>query len=93
MQARTVLTTLQEHLTLLYPPSPPSKHKTSIWLPRQPNFSAGDKALVGRWHIHLIWEEGNPLEIEEKDKSKLHIRLQGVYGKDIVRMRFFTEIW
>jgi cleavage stimulation factor subunit 3 len=93
MQARTVLTTLQEHLTVLFPPPPPSKYKTNIWLPRQPNFSAGDKALVGRWRIYLKWEEGNPLEIEEKDKAQLHTRLQGVYRKALVRMRFFSEIW
>ncbi|KAI0689097.1 hypothetical protein BC835DRAFT_1549432 [Cytidiella melzeri] len=93
MQARTVLTTLQEHLTVLFPPPPPSKHKTNIWLPRQPNFSAGDKALVGRWRIYLKWEEGNPLEIEDKDKAQLHTRLQGVYRKALVRMRFFSEIW
>ncbi|KAI0337339.1 Suf-domain-containing protein [Trametopsis cervina] len=93
MQARTVLTTLQEHLTVLFPPPPPPKHKTKIWLPRQPNFSAGDKALVGRWRLYLKWEEGNPLEIEDKDKAQLHSRLQGVYRKALVRMRFFSEIW
>ena len=91
MQARTVLTTLQEHLTVLIPPVPATKG--SIWLPRVPNFSAGDKALVGRWRIYLKWEEGNPLEIEEKDKAQLHTRLQGVYRKALVRMRFFSEIW
>lgn len=91
MQARTVLTTLQEHLTVLIPPV--SSSKGTIWLPRVPNFSAGDKALVGRWRIYLKWEEGNPLEIEEKDKAQLHTRLQGVYRKALVRMRFFSEIW
>ncbi|KAI0092880.1 Suf-domain-containing protein [Irpex rosettiformis] len=91
MQARTVLTTLQEHLTVLIPPAPSTK--TAVWLPRVPNFSAGDKALVGRWRIYLKWEEGNPLEIEEKDKAQLHTRLQGVYRKALVRMRFFSEIW
>lgn len=93
MQARTVLSTLQEHLTVLFPPAPPSKFRTSISLPRPPTFNAGDKALVGRWRIYLKWEEGNPLEIEDKDKAQLHLRLQGVYRKALVRMRFYSEIW
>ncbi|KZT13241.1 Suf-domain-containing protein [Laetiporus sulphureus 93-53] len=94
MQARTVLNQLQEHLTVLFPPPPPSRTaRPPIWLPRQPTFTAGDKALVGRWRGYLKWEEGNPLEIEEKDKGTLHSRLQAVYRKAIVRMRFFSEIW
>lgn len=93
MQARTVLSTLQEHLTVLFPPAPPSKFRTSISLPRSPTFNASDKALVGRWRIYLKWEEGNPLEIEEKDKAQLHLRLQGVYRKALVCMRFYPEIW
>lgn len=94
MQARTVLNQLQEHLTVLFPPPPPSKSgKPAIWLPRPPTFSAGDKALMGRWRMYLKWEESNPLEIEEKDKSQLHSRLQSVYRKAIVRMRYFSEVW
>ncbi|KAI0922183.1 hypothetical protein AcW1_004043 [Taiwanofungus camphoratus] len=94
MQARTVLNQLQEHLTVLFPPPPPSRtSRPPIWLPRQPTFSAGDKALVGRWRLYLKWEESNPLEIEEKDRATLLTRLQGVYRKAIVRMRFFSEIW
>ncbi|EKM58947.1 uncharacterized protein PHACADRAFT_249079 [Phanerochaete carnosa HHB-10118-sp] len=93
MQARTVLNTLQEHLIVLFPPPPPSKHRSSIWLPRVPTFAAGEKALVARWRAYLKWEESNPLEIEEKDKAQLHSRLQSVYRKAVVRMRFYPEIW
>lgn len=93
MQARTVLNTLQEHLTVLFPPPPPSKHRNSIWLPRVPTYAAGEKALVARWRAYLKWEESNPLEIEEKDKAQLHSRLQSVYRKAVVRMRFYPEIW
>lgn len=94
MQARTVLNSLQEHLTVLFPPSPTAKStRQNIWLPRSPTFVASDKALVGRWRLYLKWEESNPLEIEEKDKTQLHLRLQSVYRKAVVRMRFFSEIW
>ncbi|CAL1708882.1 unnamed protein product [Somion occarium] len=94
MQARTVLNQLQEHLIVLFPPPPPSKSgRPTIWLPRAPTFNANDKALVGRWRMYLKWEESNPLEIEEKDKSQLHSRIQSVYRKAIVRMRYFSEVW
>ncbi|GJE94378.1 HAT and Suf domain-containing protein [Phanerochaete sordida] len=93
MQARTVLNALQEHLTVLFPPAPPSKHRNAIVLPRVPTFASGEKALVARWRAYLKWEESNPLEIEEKDKAQLHSRLQSVYRKAIVRMRFYPEIW
>lgn len=94
MQARTVLHQLQEHLTVLFPPPPPPKGaRAAIWLPRPPTFNGGDKALVGRWRMYLKWEEGNPLEIEEKDRNSLHLRVQSVYRKALVRMRYFPEIW
>ncbi|KAH9950118.1 Suf-domain-containing protein [Amylocystis lapponica] len=94
MQARTVLNQLQEHLTVLFPPPPPSHTaRPAIWLPRQPTFNAGDKALVGRWRMYLKWEESNPLEIEEKERATLLTRVQGVYRKATVRMRFFSEVW
>ena len=94
MQARTVYNQLQEHLTVLFPPAPPTKPgRTAIYLPRAPTFSSPDKALVGRWRKYLKWEESNPLETEDKDKSQLHARIQSVYRKAIVRMRYFPEIW
>ncbi|KZT74626.1 Suf-domain-containing protein [Daedalea quercina L-15889] len=94
MQARTVLNTLQEHLNILFPPPPPSRSaRPPIWLPRPPAFNAGDRALVGRWRQYLKWEENNPLKLDDKDKGNLHARLQGVYKKAVVRMRFFSEIW
>ena len=94
MQARTVLSSLQEHLATLFPPMPQAESKGgSIYLPRMPTFNANDKALVGRWRQYLKWEESNPLETEDKDKSQLHARIQSVYRKAIVRMRYFPEIW
>ena len=94
MQARAVLSTLQEHLATLFPPMPPPKSKSgSIYLPRAPTFNANDKALVGRWRQYLKWEESNPLEVDEKDKVQLHLRIRAVYRKAVVRMRFFAEIW
>ena len=94
MQARTVLNQLQEHLNVLFPPLPANKDKRpSIWLPRFPTFNQGDKSIVARWRLYLKWEEGNPLEIEESNRSTLLQRVQSVYKKAIVRMRFYSEIW
>ncbi|THH29552.1 hypothetical protein EUX98_g4628 [Antrodiella citrinella] len=90
MQARTVLNTLQEHTNTLLSIT---GDRHGIWLPHPPTFSAEDKALVARWKQYLKWEESNPLEIEEKDRSQFHSRVQTVYRKALVKMRFFSEIW
>jgi cleavage stimulation factor subunit 3 len=89
MQARTVLRQLSNHLSSLYPPS----NQDEIFLPSLPKFDATDRALVGKWKTYLKWEEGNPLEIEEKEKATFINRVMGVYRKAVVRMRYYTEIW
>ncbi|KAG1741373.1 hypothetical protein EDB19DRAFT_1705866, partial [Suillus lakei] len=48
---------------------------------------------VGAWKTYLKWEESNPLEFEDKDKATLISRIQGVYRKAAIRMRFYAEIW
>lgn len=90
MQARSTLRQLTSHLSGLYP-----QHSSSsdLYLPAQPKFDANERSLVGKWKTYLKWEESNPLEIEEKDKQTLITRLQGVYRKAVIRMRFFPEIW
>lgn len=89
MQARTVLRQLSNHLSTLYPPN--THHE--ICLPSLPKFDAADRALVGKWKLYLKWEEGNPLEIDEREKATLIGRVMGVYRKAVVRMRYYTEIW
>lgn len=89
MQARTVLRQLSNHLSSLYLPGPPDE----MILPSLPKFDAPDRASVGKWKIYLKWEEGNPLEVEEKEKATLINRVMGVYRKAVVRMRYYTEIW
>ncbi|PPR07843.1 hypothetical protein CVT24_002988 [Panaeolus cyanescens] len=88
MQARTVLRQLTNHLSALYTSSPNELH-----LPVLPRFDASERALVGKWKAYLKWEESNPLEIEEKDKATLITRIQGVYRKAVIRMRYYSEIW
>ncbi|KIK92794.1 hypothetical protein PAXRUDRAFT_829635 [Paxillus rubicundulus Ve08.2h10] len=94
MQARTVLRQLQRHLGPLFPPPPPSSSsRPPIYLPPAPTFNAAERALVGSWKTYLKWEESNPLEFEEKDKATMISRIQGVYRKAIIRMRYYSEIW
>ena len=93
MQARTVFNQLQEHLSVLFPAPPQKGNRPAITLPRTPTFNQGDKALIARWRQYLKWEEGNPLEIEESNRSTFIQRVQGVYKKAVVRMRFYSEIW
>ncbi|KZV73632.1 Suf-domain-containing protein [Peniophora sp. CONT] len=91
MQARSVLRQLQKHLGAIFPKNP--SPSLPIWLPNRPKFDAADRALVGAWKGYLRWEESNPLELEDKDKSILLARIRGVYRKALVRMRYFSEIW
>ncbi|KAI6040984.1 hypothetical protein EDC04DRAFT_2989123 [Pisolithus marmoratus] len=94
MQARTVLRQLQRHLGPLFPPPPPSSSsRPPIHLPPAPTFNAAERALVGAWKTYLKWEENNPLEFEEKDKATLVSRVQLVYRKAVIRMRYYSEIW
>jgi cleavage stimulation factor subunit 3 len=94
MQARTVLRQLQRHLGPLFPPPPASTTlRPPIYLPPTPTFNAAERALVGSWKTYLKWEESNPLEFEEKDKATLISRIQGVYRKAVIRMRYYSEIW
>lgn len=94
MQARTVLRQLQRHLGPLFPPPPSSSSsRPSIHLPPAPTFNAAERALVGAWKTYLKWEENNPLEFEEKDKATLVSRVQLVYRKAVIRMRYYSEIW
>ena len=94
MQARTVLRQLQRHLGPLFPPPPPSSSsRPYLYLPPKPTFNAAERALVGAWKSYLRWEESNPLEIDEQDRNTFITRVQGVYRKAVIRMRFFGEIW
>jgi cleavage stimulation factor subunit 3 len=94
MQARTVLRQLQRHLGPLFPPPPPSSpSRPYLYLPLKPTFNAAERALVGAWKSYLRWEESNPLEIDDQDRNTFVTRVQGVYRKAVIRMRFFGEIW
>ncbi|KAL9712323.1 mRNA 3'-end-processing protein rna14 [Leucoagaricus gongylophorus] len=97
MQARTVLRQLTNHLSGLFPSStvPPKmiNGRQEIWLPALPKFDQSERTLVGKWKAYLKWEESNPLEIDDKDKATLITRLQGVYRKAVIRMRYYSEIW
>ncbi|KAF7313321.1 CFIA complex component [Mycena chlorophos] len=89
MQARTVLRQLSNHLSGLNLTNP----NGGLALPSPPTFTPAERHLVGRWKAYLKWEESNPLEIEDKDKAILITRVQLMYRKALVRMRYYPEIW
>ncbi|KAF8720570.1 hypothetical protein AX14_010937 [Amanita brunnescens Koide BX004] len=100
MQARTTLRQLINHVTSLYPssfnnsyPPLPDGSNTDIFLPPSPSFDPTERALASKWKAYLKWEEGNPLEIEEKDRAVFINRVQAVYRKAVIRMRWYREIW
>ncbi|KAJ6544221.1 hypothetical protein B0H19DRAFT_1076360 [Mycena capillaripes] len=89
MQARTVLRQLTIHLNGLGNNSNP----TGISLPAPATFSGQERQLIGRWKAYLKWEEGNPLELEDKDRAIFIGRVEKVYRKAVIRMRYYPEIW
>jgi cleavage stimulation factor subunit 3 len=88
IQAKTVLRELRRRTATLFPPTP---SRQELQLPQRPTFTTTDRQLVGAWKSYLKWEESNPLELE--DKAVLVARLQSIYRKALIRMRFFSEIW
>ncbi|KAJ7174432.1 Suf-domain-containing protein [Mycena filopes] len=90
MQARTVLRQLTIHLNGL---GMSSNQSSGIFLPAPATFSQQERQLISRWKAYLKWEEGNPLAIEEKDTALLISRIQMVYRKAVIRMRYYPEIW
>ncbi|KAL5508671.1 RNA14 [Sanghuangporus vaninii] len=93
MQARTKLRELRKHLGILLPPhpAPSSGQRPPLNLPHKPTYNQKDRSLAGAWKQYLKWEESNPLEIEER--NTFITRVQAVYRRAVVRMRFFSEIW
>lgn len=93
MQARAVLRGMDKHMKILFPPQSSHDGQSPLVLPRVPTFSQNERALVGAWKAYLKWEESNPLELDEKDRVVLIQRVQAVYRKAVIRMRYFAEIW
>jgi cleavage stimulation factor subunit 3 len=93
MQARAVLRGMDKHMKTLFPPQLSHNGPPPLVLPRVPTFSQNERALVGAWKAYLKWEENNPLELEDKDKAVLIQRVQAVYRKAVIRMRYFAEVW
>ena len=80
MQHRTTLRQLVTHTTAIYLPVLPSRvpGRPELIPPSLPTFNAGKRGPVAKWKMYLKWEEGNPLEIEERDNPVLIARIHGV---------------
>ncbi|KAI0719877.1 hypothetical protein C8T65DRAFT_693151 [Cerioporus squamosus] len=52
-----------------------------------------EQALVTRWRRYLIWEENDPLKIRHTHPDMFKERVRSAYGKAVVHMRFYPEIW
>lgn len=90
MQARQVLRELKAHYAQIYPSTGSAN---DIYLPALPTFNMEERQLVSKWKAYLKWEESNPLMLEDKDRPTFISRVQLVYRKAVIRMRFFSEIW
>ncbi|KZV84585.1 hypothetical protein EXIGLDRAFT_624012 [Exidia glandulosa HHB12029] len=97
MQARTVLREMRPRISALAQQpttySATNLNKMPLQLPQPLSFTAPERALVNGWKSYLLWEESNPLEMEDKDKTLFHTRMQLLYRQAVVKMRFSPEIW
>lgn len=106
MTAKSSLRELRKHISALFPSHNHSQHqhqhpssssssssssRATLYLPTKPVFSAAERAQVSAWRAYLKWEDGNPMVID--DKAVLFARMQGIYRKAVVRMRYFSQIW
>ncbi|PBK93800.1 Suf-domain-containing protein [Armillaria gallica] len=90
IQALKVSRQLNNYVSTLYPPS---TGRPELFLPSLPSFNLAERSMVGKWKAYMKWEESNPLEIEDKDKHLLILRVRYVHRKAVIRMRYFPEIW
>ncbi|TXT07763.1 uncharacterized protein COLE_04687 [Cutaneotrichosporon oleaginosum] len=81
MTARTALRECRQHTDSLPRPE----------LPPFPNFSDGERRVVGAWRNYIKWEEGNPLQSD--DASLVVQRTDYALHKCMAQMRHFPELW
>ncbi|EJD42466.1 Suf-domain-containing protein [Auricularia subglabra TFB-10046 SS5] len=92
MQARTVLREMRLRLSALNQQTS-SFSPARFNLPQPLTYTSQERQLLNGWKTYLLWEEGNPLEMEDKDKAQLQTRIQLMYRQAVVKMRFSPEIW
>jgi len=101
MTARTALRDLKALTDVLSRPILP---RVPSWIPSPLNEGANalsgnllkstiqrEREQVDGWLKYLKWEIGNPLSIEEE--GTIRNRLNGVFRKAVMHMRFYPEIW
>lgn len=95
MTARTVFREMRTLTDGLYRPIVP---KVPSWA-APPSLSplvspltiARDRSQVEAWKKYLVWEEGNPLQLD--DVPTLQSRVLMAYRKATMHLRFFPEVW
>ncbi|KZT55980.1 Suf-domain-containing protein [Calocera cornea HHB12733] len=60
-------------------------------LPVRPTWSEQDKKYAREWKQYLMWEESNPLDLD--DPAALVARVQAAYRKAVGWARFYPEVW
>ncbi|KAJ7801935.1 hypothetical protein B0H14DRAFT_3489077 [Mycena olivaceomarginata] len=88
VQARNVLSQLTSHLQGLGG----TDGTSGIFLPALSTFSSEERQLIGRWKAYLRWEEADPLGIKDEDRSIFTSRVEKVYSKAVIHMRYYPEI-
>ncbi|KAL0572097.1 mRNA 3'-end-processing protein rna14 [Marasmius crinis-equi] len=73
-------------------PLPPGR-LPDLSFPTTPSFTSRDRQTVGRWKAYLIWEQSDPLKLQENDGATLVTRIQMAYRKAVISMRYYPELW
>ncbi|EJU00881.1 Suf-domain-containing protein [Dacryopinax primogenitus] len=60
-------------------------------LPLRPTWTEQDKKYAMDWKAYLMWEESNPLDLD--DTAALATRVQAAYRKAVGWARFYPEVW
>ncbi|KAJ7786784.1 Suf-domain-containing protein [Mycena olivaceomarginata] len=81
VQARTVLSQLTSHLQGLGG----TNGTSGIFFPALPTFSSEERQLIG--------QEADPLGIKDEDRSIFTSRVEKVYRRAVIHMRYYPEIW
>ncbi|KAL0563898.1 mRNA 3'-end-processing protein rna14 [Marasmius crinis-equi] len=95
VQAKLSLRELVKLTDPICPPSIPLPPGClpDLTFPTTPSFTSRDRQTVGRWKAYLMWEQSDPLKLQENDGATLVTRIQMAYQKAITSMCYYPELW
>ncbi|KZS90927.1 Suf-domain-containing protein [Sistotremastrum niveocremeum HHB9708] len=94
-RAKANLQVLNKYLSAVTSTVKPMPGSLQLLLP-SPAAAPNERQLLEQWIRYIRWEESNPLQLDmqtREDEKQFASRMQGVYWKAAVSMRFHEEVW